>query len=33
MAAVWLGMPELMEMRTAMTVLMHSYNRDMAEVL
>jgi hypothetical protein len=26
-------MPELIEMRTAMTVLMHSYNNDMAEVL
>ena len=33
MAAVWLGMPVLMEMRTAMTVLMHSYNNDIADVL
>ena len=33
MAAVWLGMPVLMEMRTAMTVLMHSYSNDIADVL
>ena len=32
MEAAWLGIPVEMEMRTAMTVLMHSYNSDMADV-
>ena len=31
-AAVWLGIPDEIEIRTAMTVLIHSYKSDMAEV-
>jgi len=33
MEALWLGMPLLMLMSTAITVLMHSYRRLIAEVL
>lgn len=33
MEALWLGMPLLILIRTAITVLMHSYSRLIAEVL
>ena len=32
MDAAWLGIPLEMEIRTAMTVFIHSYNNDIADV-
>ena len=32
MEAAWLGIPVEIDMRTAITVFIHSYSRDMAEV-